>query len=158
MFPLIRGLVYASVFVGFVLVFLPARILEASGVNRPPGMGVPQVAGMVITLVGAAIVVWCVVSFALAGRGTPAPFDPPRRLVVSGPYRFVRNPMYIGAGLALLGASLFYGSAALLGFTAFFALVTHIFVILYEEPVLSRMFGPAYDAYRARARRWLPGR
>jgi protein-S-isoprenylcysteine O-methyltransferase Ste14 len=157
-FPLFRGLVYASVFVGFVLVFLPARILEGAGVSRPPGIGVPQVAGMGLTLVGAALVIWCVVSFALAGRGTPAPFDPPRRLVVSGPYRYVRNPMYIGAGLALLGASLFYGSAALLGFTAFFALVTHSFVILYEEPVLSRTFGPEYDAYRTRVRRWLPRR
>jgi protein-S-isoprenylcysteine O-methyltransferase Ste14 len=156
MFPLIRGLVYGSIFVALVLVLLPARFLEWSGVSRPDSLGIAQFAGAAITLAGAALAVWCVVTFAVAGRGTPAPFDPPRRLVVSGPYRFVRNPMYIGAGLALVGASVFYRSSALLAYTALFAIVTHLFVTLYEEPTLARLFGPAYDEYRARARRWLP--
>lgn len=158
MFPLIRGLVYASLFVSLLLVFLPARFLEWSGVTRPSGMGVGRLVGLAITFGGGALAVWCVLTFAVSGRGTPAPFDPPRRLVISGAYRFVRNPMYIGAGLALLGASLFYWSVALLGYTVLFALATHLFVTLYEEPTLSQTFGSEYEAYRSRVRRWLPSR
>ncbi|HUG42409.1 MAG TPA: isoprenylcysteine carboxylmethyltransferase family protein [Longimicrobiales bacterium] len=158
MFPLLRALIYGSLFVALLLVLLPARVLEWSGVSRPEPWGAAQAAGAAITVLGAAVAVWCVLAFALVGRGTPAPFDPPRRLVVSGPYRFVRNPMYIGAGLALAGASLFYGSAALLGYTALLGLVTHLFVTRYEEPTLSRTFGAEYTAYRSRVRRWRPGR
>jgi protein-S-isoprenylcysteine O-methyltransferase Ste14 len=65
--------------------------------------------------------------------------------------------MYIGAGLALAGAALFYESATLLGYVALFLLITHLFVVLYEEPTLRRTFGPEYEAYRHRVRRWRPG-
>jgi len=71
-------------------------------------------------------------------------------------YRFVRNPMYIGAGLALAGAALFYGSLPLLGYTAVFFLATHLFVLWYEEPTLRRSFGPEYDAYSRQVKRWWP--
>jgi protein-S-isoprenylcysteine O-methyltransferase Ste14 len=117
---------------------------------------VAQVVGALATLLGAALALWCVLIFAMVGRGTPAPFDPPRRLVQSGPYRFVRNPMYLGAGLALAGAALFYSSLALLAYTAGFMLVTHLFVTLYEERILARMFTTEYAEYRGRVRRWLP--
>jgi protein-S-isoprenylcysteine O-methyltransferase Ste14 len=90
------------------------------------------------------------------GRGTPAPFDPPRRLVIRGPYRFVRNPMYIGAGLALSGAALFYESLPLLIYGGAFLLACHLFVLSYEEPTLKRTFGPDYEAYCHRVRRWWP--
>jgi protein-S-isoprenylcysteine O-methyltransferase Ste14 len=73
-------------------------------------------------------------------RGTPAPFDPPRRLVVLGPYRLIRNPMYVGAGLGLTGAALFYQSIPLLGYAGVFLTITHLFVVLYEEPTLRRTF------------------
>jgi len=92
------------------------------------------------------------------GRGTPAPFDPPRRLVVVGPYRLVRNPMYIGASLALAGAALFYESWALLGYCTVFALVMHLFVVVYEEPTLRTTFGGDYVRYCERVRRWWPRR
>lgn len=155
--PFVRTLVYASVFVALVLVFLPARVLEWSGATREQ-VGPVQIVGGVATVLGAAVALWCVLAFALVGRGTPAPFDAPRRLVVRGPYRFVRNPMYIGAGLALAGASLFFTSLALLGYTALFFLITHIFVVSYEEPTLRRRFGEEYETYCARVRRWTPGR
>ena len=108
-----RAIVYATLFVGLVLVFLPARLLGWSGVTSPTEIRVGQATGMLVAAVGAALALWCVLTFALAGKGMPAPFDPPRRLVVRGPYRFVRNPMYLGAALALAGAALFYESAAL---------------------------------------------
>ncbi len=156
MFVLARAVTYATLFVGLVLVFLPARVLSWSGVMRPATLGAVEVAGIVVALCGALVALWCVFTFAVLGRGTPAPFDPPRRLVVRGPYRFVRNPMYIGAGLALAGASLVYHSWALVVYAALLGIASHIFVVVYEEPTLRRLFGPDYDAYRARVHRWLP--
>ena len=156
MAPLIRALVYAALFVSLVLVFLPARVLEWSGVTRPPQIGAMQVAGGALVVLGSVLALWCVLTFALAGRGTPAPFDPPPRLVVRGPYRFVRNPMYVGAGIALAGAALFYRSPALLAYASLFFVATHVFVVGYEEPALRRTFGAEYDAYCHRVRRWRP--
>lgn len=154
---LIRAITYASVFVGFMLVFLPMRVLQWAGVGRPALFGAAQAVGAVFVAIGAALALWCILTFALVGRGTPAPFDPPRRLVVRGPYRFVRNPMYIGASLALGGAALFYQSIALLAYTIGFLLVAHLFVRFYEEPRLRRDFGAEYEFYAGRVRRWWPG-
>jgi protein-S-isoprenylcysteine O-methyltransferase Ste14 len=153
---LFRAVTYAALFIGFVLVFLPAQVLRWAGVARPAASGVLEVAALLVGAAGAALALWCVLAFALVGKGTPAPFDPPRRLVVRGPYRVVRNPMYLGAALALAAAALFYRSFALLGFTAAFVLAAHLFVVWYEEPTLRRIFGDAYDAYRRDVRRWWP--
>src|ERR1041385_529070 len=147
MFVLIRAITYATLFVGFLLVFLPARILSSAGITAPESIGTVQVLGMIVGSFGALLALWCIATFIFVGRGTPAPFDPPRLLVDSGPYRFVRNPMYIGAGLALGGAALFYQSWALLGYAFAFALITHLFVVLYEERALRSMFGDAYASY-----------
>jgi len=76
--------------------------------------------------------------------------------VIQGPYRFVRNPMYIGAGLTLAGAALFYGSLRLLSYAFLFLLATHLFVVSYEEPTLRRTFGEEYEAYCREVRRWCP--
>src|SRR5881397_2021634 len=108
---------------------------------------------MIMVTIGTAIALWCVLTFVFIGKGTPAPFDPPRKLVVRGPYRFVRNPMYIGALTALGGAALFYTSLPLLGFLIFFWIVTHALVYFYEEPRLTRTFGPDYEQYRRDVRR-----
>jgi len=156
MFVFVRAVTYASLFIGLVLIYLPASLMSWSGIARPAAMGVQQVAGLVVGSAGAAVALWCIFTFALVGKGTPAPFDPPRRLVVRGPYRFVRNPMYIGAGLALAGAALFYESWPLLGYTGIFLLATHLFVVICEEPALQRTFGQEYEAYCRRVRRWRP--
>jgi protein-S-isoprenylcysteine O-methyltransferase Ste14 len=156
MFALVRAVTYAILFIGFVIIFGPSRLLSWSGIVRPVAIGVQQVAGIVIGTTGAAFALWCISIFASIGKGTPAPFDPPRRLVIQGPYRFVRNPMYIGVGLALTGAALFYESLLLLGCTCLFILATHLFVVWYEEPTLQRTFGQEYEAYCGRVRRWWP--
>lgn len=156
MFVLMRTITYASLFIGFVLIYLPSRVLAWAGISRPAEIGWAQIAGSVICILGAAIALWCVGAFAWIGRGTPAPFDPPRRLVIRGPYRFVRNPMYIGAATALAGAALYFTSLSLFAFVCGFLLVTHLFVIVYEEPTLRRLFGPEYTDYCAHVERWRP--
>jgi protein-S-isoprenylcysteine O-methyltransferase Ste14 len=156
MFVFARAVTYAALFIGFALIYLPARLVSWSGIVRPVAIQVPQVAGMVIGAAGAAVALWCIFTFATIGRGTPAPFDPPRRLVIRGPYRFVRNPMYIGAGLALASAALFYESLPLLGYAGLFFLATHVFVVGYEEPTLRRTFGQEYEGYCRQVGRWWP--
>jgi protein-S-isoprenylcysteine O-methyltransferase Ste14 len=155
---LVRAVTYATLFCGVVLVFLPAQVLSGSGVIRPASFGVTQLAGTIVTIVGAAIAVTCILTFVFVGRGTPAPFDPPRRLVARGPYAYVRNPMYLGAGLALVGAALFYGSGTLLLYAGGFLVLMHLFVVSYEEPTLRDTFGGDYDEYCRRVRRWWPVR
>jgi protein-S-isoprenylcysteine O-methyltransferase Ste14 len=156
MFVIFRAITYATLFVGFLLIYLPARVLAAAGIVRPPAIAAPQIAGIIVGSIGAALALWCIVTFATIGKGTPAPFDPPRKLVIRGPYRFVRNPMYIGATLALAGAALFYRSLPLLAYAAAFLIVCHLFVLAYEEPTLRRTFDPDYEAYCQRVRRWWP--
>jgi protein-S-isoprenylcysteine O-methyltransferase Ste14 len=119
-------------------------------------MGPLEIAAIYLVVMGAALAVWCILTFALVGKGTPAPFDPPRKLVRTGPYRWVRNPMYIGASLVLLGTALYFRSPALTAFAAGFLMVAHVFVVLYEEPTLERTFGALYADYRNAVPRWVP--
>ena len=152
----IRTVTYSVLFIGLLLVFLPAQLLARAGITPPATFGLLQGLGLITAICGGTLALWCILTFVIIGQGTPAPFDPPRRLVIRGPYAFVRNPMYIGAGLALAGAALFYRSLALLVYTVIFLLITHLFVILYEEPTLRRTFGNDYASYCQEVRRWLP--
>jgi protein-S-isoprenylcysteine O-methyltransferase Ste14 len=155
---LIRAVVYATLFIGFLLFFLPAQLVSWSGVVAPARPGVAQIVGLVVAAAGAVLAVSCILSFVFIGRGTPAPFDPPRRLVVRGPYKFVRNPMYLGAGALLLGTALYYRSFAILAYAVMFLAVMHVFVRFSEEPVLRRSFGAEYEEYSRRVGRWWPQR
>ena len=156
MIVLFRALTYATLFVGLLLVFVPDQILAPAGIVRPAVIGPIHIVAMLVVVAGAALAIASILTFAFVGKGTPAPFDPPRKLVVAGPYRWVRNPMYIGAGLVLLGAAMFYGSIWLVLYTMAFWSAAHLFVLFYEEPVLRRKFGADYDAYIATRRRWMP--
>lgn len=155
---LARAITYSTLFIALVLVFLPAQVLSGAGVTRPASFDAYQLAGTIIAAAGAALAIWCILTFAFVGRGTPAPFDPPRWLVARGPYRYVRNPMYLGAGLALSGAALFYEAGVLWAYAGGFLVVMHLFVVLYEEPTLRQSFGEDYEAYCRQVRRWRPGR
>lgn len=153
-FLLVRTVVYVTLFVGFVLVYLPSRIV--SGPRLSAATPALAFAGMIVAGVGAALVLWCVGSFVFVGRGTPFPLDPPRRLVVRGPYAYVRNPMYVGAFLVLTGAAIRFASIPLLVYAALFQLALHAMVVFYEERALAEQFGADYDSYRAQVRRWWP--
>src|SRR5215472_14291204 len=119
---------------GFVLICLPARLFSV--IVWPARIGISQAAGMVICASGAAIALWCVSSFAFIGRGTPAPFIAPRRLVTRGPYCLLRNPMYVGVGIFFVGAAIFHQSRLFIAYAALFFVSSHLFVVLYEEPTL----------------------
>lgn len=112
--------------------------------------------GVAAALAGALLTLWCIATFALRGRGTPAPFDPPREFVAAGPYRYVRNPMYIGGFGVILGAGLILRSPSIAGLAFLFVLLAHLLVLLYEEPNLARRFGASYLRYRSEVNRWLP--
>jgi protein-S-isoprenylcysteine O-methyltransferase Ste14 len=155
LFTLFRAVIYATLFIGLVLIYMPSRVAFASGIPRPD-IALPQLVGLVIATAGGAIAVWCIFSFAIFGRGTPAPFDPPRQLVTQGPYRFVRNPIYIGAGGALAGAAVFYLSWPLLVYACVLLVTSHLLVVFYEEPALERTFGQEYESYKHQVGRWWP--
>ena len=112
--------------------------------------------GAVLAALGFVPLIESFLRFALKGLGTPAPIAPPTKLVVSGFYRYVRNPMYVGVTLAVLGEALFFGSRALLWEALFVVLGFHGFVLAYEEPTLKGQFGAEYETYRANVPRWLP--
>ncbi len=158
MFTLLRAVTYSVLFIGFLLVFLPGQLLQWAGITRPAQTGIPQLAGAALVVLGAGLALWCIATFVFKGHGTPAPFDPTRRLVVSGPYRFVRNPMYWGAIILLCGTGVRYASLALVCYSLLFWLATHLVVCGYEEPTLRRLFGSEYEAYCRGVRRWWPMR
>jgi protein-S-isoprenylcysteine O-methyltransferase Ste14 len=151
----LRTLVFAVLVPGTVLGLVPAWIVR-SGLGGRIELGAARWAGLLPLISGAALMLWCWSDFVTRGRGTPAPIDPPRRLVVAGPYRVVRNPMYVAGVLILVGAALLWETPSLLAYAAVFWLTVHLFVVGYEEPTLARRFGDEYEDYRRRVRRWRP--
>jgi len=112
--------------------------------------------GIVLIAAGLAVLIDCFARFALKGIGTPAPVAPTEKLVISGTYRFVRNPMYLAVLAIIAGQALIFGSWWLIAYGATAWLVTHVFVIAYEEPALRRQFPADYAAYAGAVGRWLP--
>ncbi len=112
--------------------------------------------GGVLVGLSLALLLECFGRFAWLGRGTPAPVAPTERLVVSGPYRRVRNPMYVAVTGLILGQVLMFQSAALLVYAAAIVAAFHAFVLAYEEPTLKRQFPADYPAYFANVPRWVP--
>lgn len=150
----IRNLVFTIVVPGAGAVWLPRWILA----RFDPGAAVVAWPAVVVIALGAAGYLWCVWVFAVAGRGTPGPWDAPRRVVAIGPYRWMRNPIYLAALLVVLGEAWLFLSLPLLVYAAAIAVTFHLFVIGYEERTLRRRFGQAYLEYRRAVPRWFPRR
>jgi protein-S-isoprenylcysteine O-methyltransferase Ste14 len=112
--------------------------------------------GLIPIALGALLYLWCAWDFTFTGKGTPAPFDPPREIVVRGLYRYVRNPMYVAALLVLTGETILFESAVILIYAAIVFSVFHLWVIFYEEPTLRRKFGDSYEKYCLKVSRWIP--
>ena len=121
-----------------------------------PGGVRAQFAGAMMIGAGAAVIANSFVHFAVEGIGTPAPFAPPRQLVVGGLYRYVRNPMYVSIAAAVAGQGLLLGQPKLFLALGIGAIPVVAFVRQYEEPTLARKFGAAYEEYRSNVPRWLP--
>jgi protein-S-isoprenylcysteine O-methyltransferase Ste14 len=115
-----------------------------------------HLAGALIFLLGLSLFVWCVVLFGRIGRGTLAPWDPTKHLVVVGPYRFVRNPMISAVLIILIGESLYLGSRVMATWTIVFFIINAIYFRLLEEPGLEMRFGDEYRRYKAAVPRWIP--
>ena len=154
---IVRTVLFAVLFMGTVLVYVP-YILASGPETGHWTLGPWRYVGLLPLGAGIAGLAWCLRDFALVGRGTPAPFDPPRQLVATGLYRWVRNPMYLSALSLLVGEAALLEAPVLLRYAAGFFLVAHLFVVLYEEPALRRKFGESYDRYRATVPRWLARR
>jgi protein-S-isoprenylcysteine O-methyltransferase Ste14 len=125
-----------------------------SGIDRFRTRG--TVLGWPIFFLSAGIVFWCVRDFYVIGKGTLAPWDPPRNLVIVGLYQFMRNPMYVGVLGCVAGWSVIAGSPIMAAYTGMLAISFHLRVIFYEEPTLARQFGNEWTHYRTTVNRWLP--
>lgn len=156
LFTAVRALLFSTGFIllwGWIALSLHRRYdatLGFSFAGWTPALGIALMAA------GGMLALACVATFVTRGEGTPAPIDPPRKFVAAGPYKFVRNPMYIGGFLVLVGFGLYKRSPAILLFALPWLLLAHLFVVFYEEPHLRTKFGSPYDAYCRSVRRWLP--
>ena len=150
----IRVLLFTVLVPGTVLFYVPIAI--ASSAELRLALGPLGFLGAIPILLGSAAYFSSAWNFAVKGGGTPAPIDPPRALVVAGLYRHVRNPMYVGGVLILLGHVLWFQAPSLLLYAAAVFTAFHLFVVLYEERALERQFGASYREFRASVPRWIP--
>jgi len=144
-----------------VVVVIPRWLLRAWAMAdthwTPGAIAVAgEIAGALVFLAGFALFAWCLSLFARVGGGTLAPWDPTRRLVVVGPYRYVRNPMISAVITMLIGESVLHGSRVLALWTAVFFLLNGVFFVIFEEPDLERRFGDEYRRYKSAVPRWIP--
>ena len=151
----LKNLLFTVLVPGTVAVLLPWRLASASLASRPLTV-TDWLPAAPAFLAGASIYFWCLWDFGRTGRGTPAPIDPPKTLVVRGLYRYVRNPMYVGVLLVIAGWALLVRARDLAFYGASVATAFHLFVVFVEEPMLRRQFGPSYDAYCQQVSRWWP--
>jgi protein-S-isoprenylcysteine O-methyltransferase Ste14 len=153
-----RSVFYTILLPGTVTLLIPHWLVSSEfdwGSSSYPSI---RYLGLLPIALGTAGLVWCIWRFYSDGRGTLAPIDPPKYLVVRGLYRYVRNPMYVGVLLILLGEAIAFSSRALLIEAGVFFVLAHLFVMFYEEPALRRQFGGSYERYLQVVGRWIPRR
>jgi len=149
---------WGAVFVWLVFFYVPSRFMEWNDELGWPvwRTGPTRILGVVLIVAGAGVMLYCTGLFAKVGRGTPVPAAPPERLVIQGPYRYSRNPIYVADVAVWLGIFLVEGHAALLLYAVVATLLVELVIVAWEEPDLRGRFGSEYDAYRERVPRWLP--
>lgn len=121
-----------------------------------PGLDLLRFTGVALILAGVMVLADSFLRFALQGHGTPAPIAPTRHLVVTGLYRYVRNPMYVAVAAIILGQAILFSDWRLFVYAALFCFVCHLFIVKYEEPKLQESFGRAYESFRDNVPRWIP--
>lgn len=150
----LRALVYMTGFL-FVFGWIARRVRAFDGSLGVLPAWSPSL-GIVLAVAGGLVVLACAGVFIVRGRGTPAVFDPPREFVAVGPYKYVRNPMYIGGLTLLVGFGLYERSVAILVLCVVLLLAVHGFVVFFEEPQLRARFSAGYEQYCRDVRRWVP--
>ncbi|HKZ77464.1 MAG TPA: isoprenylcysteine carboxylmethyltransferase family protein [Pyrinomonadaceae bacterium] len=155
---MLKTVIFTFVVPGTVTVLIPYWLLSSRSAPPPLNIGPVRFLGLFPILFGASIYLWCAWDFTFAGRGTPAPIDPPKELVVHGLYRYVRNPMYVGVLSILFGEALLFALQRLFGYAVIVFVLFYLFVLFYEEPTLRRKFGESYEEYCQAVPRWLPWR
>lgn len=149
---LLKTLLFTVIVPGTVTVYVPVFLLRP---EWPSSWGPLQWLSVPVLAAGLAIYVWCASDFTFTGGGTPAPIDPPKTLVMSGLYRYSRNPMYVGVLSILIGEVLFFASPPHLLYTAAIFAAFQSFIVFYEEPHLRQTFGEAYIRYCKAVPRWV---
>ena len=140
---------------GFLLGVVPVLLIpKIGGLAFAPGWD--SWLALPFWVAGTAFIIWCATDFVRKGGGTPVPLDPPKELVVGGLYRYVRNPMYIGALLIQVGNAVWFGSLAQVVYLFFLFIGFTLFIRANEEPYLRKTFGAAYEEYCRKVPRWLP--
>ena len=141
-----------------VVVLVPRWLLAGVGPDASAGWIhlAARVLGAIVFLAGFSLFAWCVALFARVGQGTLAPWDPTRRLVAAGPYRYTRNRMITAVVTMLAGEAIFVQSSRVAWWMATFAGLNHLYFLLVEEPGLVARFGEDYERYRDAVPRWLP--
>ncbi len=151
----LKTLMFTILVPGTILGLVPWLLLHWSGEAVMPSSSIWLI-GLLPFLGGAVLYIWCAGAFTFIGKGTPAPIDAPVFLVREGPYRWLRNPMYIGVLSVLGGEAILFHSLSLLVLMLLAGTAVHLFVVFYEEPYLTRQFGESYEAYLRTVPRWLP--
>lgn len=151
--PILNTALFTIVVPGTVAVAIPRWLLAE---YPQPENSILSWLGAICMVCGAAIYFRCAWEFAVRGLGTPAPIAPTKFLVTTALHRYVRNPMYLGVALFILGEAAFFHSLHLVLYGGLMLSVAHVFVVLYEEPTLHRQFGKSYEEYRRSVPRWIP--
>ena len=133
---------------------MPYRLAALNG--RLFDLGAPRYLAVPLWAMGAWIIIHCSIDMVRRGHSTPAHIDPPAELVITGLYRHVRNPIYLGALLALLGHITWSGSGLVIAYFLCYVAAFHILIVFFEEPVLRKKFGSEYDEYRHNIPHWIP--
>ena len=149
-----RSILFVFLIPGTVTGYIPFLILQSSTDDVHPRGSIRGSLATCLIVLGASVLLRCVWDFFAAGRGTLAPFDPPRKLVVRGLYRFTRNPMYNGVICVLLGEAWLFHSVPLWKYAALVFFLFHVMVMVYEEPTLESQFGESFRRYKRAVPRW----
>ena len=152
----LKSAVATIVVPGAACVLIPYYILNGARISLTPPLGILQVMAILIAGLGLYMIVWVSTAFVRQGKGTPIPIDPPTQLVITGLYRYVRNPMYVGAVLIILAEAIYFGSAWLMLYAVGLWAALHTALVVFEEPQLKKRFGADYEQYLKAVPRWIP--
>jgi protein-S-isoprenylcysteine O-methyltransferase Ste14 len=153
---LLRSIFFTLLLPGTATVLIPYWLISSRDAGSPSPLAALRFLGLPLIIGGVSGLLYCIWQFFSTGRGTLAPVDPPKYLVVRGLYQYVRNPMYVSVVTVLIGEAMFFQSLPVLIEGGIFVVMVHLFVVLYEEPALRREFGESYERYVQTVGRWIP--